>query len=134
MIVAFWCVLVAALLPLGCAYVAKFGPTEGAADRFDNRRPRAWLNAQTGARARANAAQANGFEAFPLFAVAVVVAVLQHVPVATVDTCAIVFVVARLAYIVAYLADRPTLRSLAWGVGFVACLALFGFAAGGTLR
>ena len=132
MIVAFWCVLVAGVLPFGCAYLAKFGG--GATTRYDNRDPRAWLAAQTGFRARANAAQANSFEALPLFAAAVVIAVLQHVPVATIDLLAVVFVVARVAYIVCYVTDRPTLRSALWGVGFLAIVALFVFAASGSLR
>ena len=37
---------------------------------FDNRHPREWLARQSGWRARANAAQLNGFEAFPLVEVA----------------------------------------------------------------
>ena len=56
MIIAFWCVLIAGLLPLACTYVAKFGPTSNSAGRFDNHNPRAWLAQQTGLRARANAA------------------------------------------------------------------------------
>jgi uncharacterized MAPEG superfamily protein len=134
MIVAYWCVLVAGILPLACAYVAKFGPDDGSAGRFDNREPRSWLSRQTGARARANAAQANSFEAFPFFAVGVVIAVAQHVPVATIDLLAIVFVVARLAYIGCYVGDLPRLRSSVWLVGFAASVALYLYAATGTLR
>lgn len=137
MIVAFWCVLIAAALPIFCSYVAKFGgstPADGASVRFDNREPRAWLARQTGPRGRAHAAQQNSFEAFPFFAVGVVVAVLQHVPVSTIDTCAIVFVVARVAYIAFYVADLSSLRSLAFAIGFASCVGLFLFAAGGTLR
>ncbi len=137
MILAFWCVLVAALLPPVCSYVAKYGRgrTEdgGPAPRFDNRHPRAWLAAQTGLRARADAAQQNGFEVLPLFIAAVVVAVLQHVPVATIDLLAATFIVARVAYIACYLLDRPALRSLTYAIGFACCLGLFLVAAGGTL-
>ena len=133
MIVAFWCVLVAACVPLGCAYVAKWGGSRSG-ERFDNAEPRVWLARQTGLRGRANAAQANSFEAFPFFAAAVVIAVLQHVPVATIDRYAAVFLFARFAYVALYLADRPSLRSLAWVVGFGACVALFVHAAAGTLR
>ena len=138
MIVAFWCVLFAAFLPMICSYIAKFGGRSAAVAEggvhFDNRRPRAWLAQQTGLRARADAAQANSFEAFPLFAAGVVIAVLQHVPVATIDLLALVFVVARVAYIACYLADLPKLRSPVWAVGFLACVALFVYAAAGTLR
>lgn len=136
--VAFWCVLVAGVLPLACSYLAKFGRRtdsggDGAA-RFDNAEPRAWLARQTGARARANAAQANSWEAFPFFAAGVVIAVLQHVPVATIDSLAVVFVIARVLFIACYVGNLPWLRSPAWFVGFVASVALYVFAANGTLR
>ena len=137
MIIAFWCVLIVACLPLVCSYLAKFGPLskDGAPPpRFDNRQPRAWQAAQTGFRARADAAQANTFEAFPFFAAGVVIAVLQHVPVATIDLIAMIFVVARIAYIGCYVGDLPMLRSPVWVVGFACCVALFLFAATGTLR
>ena len=101
---------------------------------FDNRNPRAWLAAQTGLRARADAAQGNSFEAFPLFAAAVLIAVLQHVSIATVNLLAAAFIVFRVAYIAAYVMDKPSLRSLLWAVGFVCCVALFVFAASGSLR
>ena len=136
MIIAFWCVLIAGTLPLVCAYMAKFGgaPSAPDASRFDNREPRAWLAKQTGFRARANAAQANSFEAFPLFAAGVVIAVLQHVPVATIDGFAAGFIAARLVYIGLYVSNLATLRSLAWAVGFACCVGLFLVAATGTLR
>lgn len=134
MIVAFWCVLIAGLLPLACSYVAKFGPKSEAAGRFDNRNPRAWLGQQTGLRARANAAQANSWEAFPFFASGVIVAVLQHVPIAMINLIAVIFIVARIAYIACYAADKASLRSLVWAVGFAASVALYLFAATGSLR
>ena len=138
MIIAFWCVLIAGVLPLACAYLSKFVPKEGgsasAGPRYDNREPRTWLAQQTGRRARANAAQANSWEAFPLFAIGVVIAVLQHVPIATIDLLAITFIVARVIYIGCYFANLSSLRSLVWAIGFGATLALYLFAATGTLR
>ena len=134
MIIAFWCVLIAGVMPLACAYFAKLGRAESVDGRFDNRAPREWLAKQTGFRARANAAQANGFEAFPLFAAGVVICVLQHVPVPTIDLLAVVFVVARVFFIAFYLTDRSTSRSLSWLVGFAATIGLFLAATTGTLR
>ena len=138
MIIAFWCVLIAGVLPLACAYLAKLGPkasgSDGTATRYDNREPRAWLAQQTGRRARANAAQANSWEAFPFFAVGVVIAVLQHVPIATINLLAMVFVVARVAYIGCYVANLAPVRSVVWGIGFGASVALYLFAATGALR
>ena len=120
MTTAYWCVLIAALLPYVATLTAKIG-----GEKFDNRDPREWLNRQSGHRRRANAAQLNSFEAFPLFAVAVVVAHLTDAPQSKVDLLAITFVAARLAYIAFYVADRAALRSLAWFVGVGSAVAIF---------
>jgi uncharacterized MAPEG superfamily protein len=119
MTTALWCVLAAGLLPFAATLTAKGGA------RFDNRQPRAWLAAQTDWRARAHAAQLNSFEAFPLFAVAVLVAQQLHAPQARVDTLALVFVAARVAYLVTYVADLHLLRSVVWFVGIGSAVAIF---------
>ena len=74
--IAYWCVLVAALLPIVCAGMAKWGAMGRSArdGGYDNDNPRAWLAQQTAWRARANAAQANSFEALPFFIGAVLIA------------------------------------------------------------
>lgn len=120
MSIALWCLLLAALLPIGCTGIAKWG-FEG----FDNRRPREWLARQEGWRARANAAQQNSWEAFAIFTAAVLTAELVGAPQGSVDALALLFIAARLAYIAAYLADRASLRSLVWLIGLGASLALF---------
>lgn len=120
MTVAFWCVLVAAVLPVIAVGIAKAG-----AERYNNRNPRAWLDKQQGYRARASAAQSNSFEAFPFFAAAVIVAHLTHAPQARLDLLAIVFVVARIAYVACYVADWHWARSFVWAVGFVTCGVIF---------
>ena len=125
--VAYWAVLIAALLPLFAGWLAKSGMffkprREGG---YDNHHPRAWLADQTGWRARANAAQANGFEQLPLFIGAVLIAHQQGAPQRLIDLLAIVYVVLRLAFIAAYVGDRSTLRSLVWGLAFLVNLALF---------
>jgi uncharacterized MAPEG superfamily protein len=119
MSIALWCVLIAGMLPYAATVIAKGG------SGFDNRNPRDWLARQEGFRRRANAAQANGFETFPLFAVAVVVATLHHGPGQRVDLLAITFVAARIAYLLCYLADQATLRSVCWMVGIAATIAIF---------
>ena len=78
--VAYWCVFVAVLLPLVCAWLAKSGGfgkprREGG---YDNHDPRAWMARQTDWHARANAAQANSFEALPFFIGAVTIAHQLH--------------------------------------------------------
>jgi uncharacterized MAPEG superfamily protein len=118
--VAYWCVLVAALMPYLATGIAKAG-----GERYNNRQPRVWLDRQQGFRGRANAAQANSFEAFPLFAAAVIVAHLTAAPQERIDALAVIFVIARAAYIVCYIADWHWVRSIVWTVGFVATLTLF---------
>ncbi len=124
MTVAYWCVLVAGLLPYVSTLSAKIG-----GERFDNRNPRDWLATQSGFRRRANAAQLNGFEAFPLFAAGVVVAHLCGAGQPRIDQLAVAFVVARVAYTLSYFADMALLRSLAWSVGIGCSAALFFIAA-----
>ncbi|MGB7740859.1 MAG: MAPEG family protein [Steroidobacteraceae bacterium] len=120
MTIAFWCVLVAGFLPYFGTLTAKIG-----GERFDNSNPRDWLNAQSGFRKRANAAQHNSFEAFPFFAAAVIIAHIAGAPQGRIDLFAVVFILARLFYIAFYVADMATLRSLAWFVGIGSVIALF---------
>ena len=120
MTVALWCVFIAGLLPYAAALTAKAG-----APGFDNNEPRAWLAKQTGFRARANAAQQNSFEAFALFAVAVLVAHVTRGAVAQADTLAMVFIAARVIYLFLYLRGWGTARSLVWGVGMVVSVWIF---------
>lgn len=124
MTLAFWCVLVAGLLPYVSTLAAKIG-----GERFDNRNPRDWLAGQSGFRRRANAAQLNGFEAFPLFAAAVVIADLAGADQPRIDQLAVAFVLARVVYTIFYFADMPLLRSLAWAAGIGCSVALFVIAA-----
>ena len=120
MSIALWCVLIAGLLPYAATIGAKWGFRE-----YDNNNPREWLARQSGARARANAAQANSFEAFPFFAAAVIVATLLNADPASLDTLAAVFVAARAAYIGCYVSDRATLRSVFWLIGICCVVAIF---------
>lgn len=120
MTIAYWCVLAAAVIPLISIGIAKAG-----GERYNNRYPRIWLDKQQGYRARAAAAEANSFEAFPFFAAAVIIAHLTNAPQDRVDLLAIFFVLARIAYVVCYLADLHWIRSAVWFFGYAACLAIF---------
>lgn len=119
MTIAYWCVLVAGVLPYVWVVAAKAAPG------FDNRAPRAFLDNVTGWRRRALWAQYNAFEALPLFIAAVIVAHLAPVPQGRVDALAAAFVGFRILHGVFYIADRATARSLVWTGGFVCVLALF---------
>ncbi|BCO27895.1 hypothetical protein MIZ03_2786 [Rhodoferax lithotrophicus] len=113
---AYWCVLVAALLPLLCAVIAKWGGLGKSRKDggFDNHNPRAWLARQTDWRARANAAQANSFEALPFFIGAVLIAHQLGAYQTRLDLLAFVYVVLRVVYILMYVANLASLRSLVW--------------------
>jgi uncharacterized MAPEG superfamily protein len=124
MTVALWCLFVAAVLPVVCAGIAKWG-----FPRFDNNRPREWLAKQDGWRARANAAQANSWEALAVFAAGVLTAHVAQAPQATIDLLGLIFVACRAAYIALYVADLATLRSLVWFTGYGVSLAMFFIAA-----
>lgn len=119
MAIALWCVLIAAALPYAAVAIAKAG-------KFDNSHPRDWLAKQEGFRRRATAAQNNGFETFPLFAAAVIIAMtISHAPQHKVDLLAMGFVVARLVYLGFYLANLASLRSIAWAAGMLCSIAIF---------
>jgi uncharacterized MAPEG superfamily protein len=124
--VAYWCVLIAALLPIVCAGIAKSGQfgKPRKLGGFDNNHPREWLARQTDWRARANAAQANTFEALPFFIGAVIIAHQLGAPQARLDILAFMFVFFRVAYIMMYVSGMGTVRSVVWSIAFAINIAI----------
>ncbi|QWD96877.1 MAPEG family protein [Polynucleobacter sp. MG-6-Vaara-E2] len=120
MTIAYACVVFMGLFPYVAAGIAKKG-FEG----YDNSMPRQWLAQQTGFRARANAAQANLFESLPFFFAAVIIASINNAPQSRIDLLAIGFVIARIAYLVCYIANWPTTRSIVWLIGLFCVSAIF---------
>ena len=120
MTIAYYCVLFMGLLPIVAAGIAKKG-----FDGYDNGAPREWLAKQTGFRARANAAQANLFESLPFFFAAVIIASIANAPQSRIDLLAIGFVICRIAYLICYIANWPTTRSIVWLIGIVCVVTLF---------
>ena len=116
--VAYWCILIAALLPLGLVGYAKSGSR-------DNNTPRDSAERLAGAKRRAYAAHQNAFESFPFFAVAVVAALAFGAGTTTLNTWALIYIVSRLVYSWLYIIDRPSLRSAAYGVALIANIAIF---------
>ena len=116
---AFWMILVAAMLPYVTTALAKSG------GGYDNRSPRDWVGTLEGWRRRADAAHRNHFEAFPIFAAAVLVATLAHAPQGRVDLLAGAFVALRVVYTGMYVADWAAMRSLIWAAGLLCILGLF---------
>ena len=119
--IAFFCILLMGLLPYVLAGLAKFGGKEG----FDNHAPRVALSKLVGWRQRANWAQANQFEALPLFVAAVLVATYNHAPEHTLNILAISVVILRVVYSSLYILDKASLRSLVWFAGIGCTVAMF---------
>ncbi|MEC5396964.1 MAPEG family protein [Uliginosibacterium sp. H1] len=121
--IAYACLIFAALSPLLLTLAAKAGG-QVLGQRYNNRKPREGLAQLDGWPKRANWAQQNSWEALPLILAGVLMATQAGVPQATIDTWALVFVAARVAYVICYLADVHALRSLVWGIGTLACFRL----------
>ncbi|MEM6791171.1 MAG: MAPEG family protein [Myxococcota bacterium] len=124
MTIALWCLLPAWItiyLPRLIVAREQAAQPEG----FDNVDPREQQARLSPRGRRANAAQANGFEAFPAFAAAVIVSHLGGGHQAAANILAVSFVVARVVYPFLYVAGLGTGRSLVWGVGFLCTVGLF---------
>jgi uncharacterized MAPEG superfamily protein len=124
MTIAFWCVLIAALMPYAFTGAAKFS-----GGRYNNYKPREWLDKLEGWQKRAHWVQLNSFEAFPPFAAAVIIAQLAQAPQATIDGLAIAFIALRLLYGLCYIFNKATLRTLVWTAAFGCVVAMFVVAA-----
>jgi uncharacterized MAPEG superfamily protein len=119
--VAYWCVLIAALLPYVCVWLAK-SPGFGKSRReggYDNNDPRGWLAKQTGWQARANAAQANSFEALPFFIGAVIIAHQLGAAQTRLDILAVLFITLRIIYITMYVGGMGMARSATWAAALL---------------
>lgn len=119
--VAYWILLFAAFLPIVCAGIAKWGmfKTPRKNGGYDNHDPRQWLAKQQGWRARANAAQHNTFEALPFFFAAVIIAHQLGAGQTKLDLLCLSWLMLRVFYIIMYVGDMATARSIIW---FVALL------------
>jgi uncharacterized MAPEG superfamily protein len=121
MTVAEWCVfasLMLTLLTIASVKWFRFG-------RFDNSKPRDPAFYEGPFAARALGAHQNGIEAFPFFAVAVLLAEFRACPQNLINELAVLFVIVRIAYVFTYIGNRPTLRSILWSIGFAINIAIF---------
>ena len=122
---AYWCILLAAVLPYAWTTIAKLS-----GKRFDNRDPRGWLARQENPLTiRANAAQLNAFEAFAPFAAAVLIAQLAGVDQGRITMLALAFVGFRILHGILYVTGQHLMRSLVWAAGLACVLALMVMAA-----
>ena len=121
MTIAEWCVFGTLML-----YLLTIAPIKWIGfRRFDNARPRDPAFYQDPIAARALGAHLNGIEAFPFFAVAVLLAEFRTGPQRLINELAVLFLIVRIAYVFTYLGNRPTLRSILWAIGFAINLAIF---------
>ena len=120
MTLAYWCVLIAAIMPYVFAGISKVGLAT-----FDNRKPRDFLETLDGYRRRAHWAQLNSHEAFAPFAAAVIIAHLAGAAQDTINLLAGLFILARVLFGYCYITDRSTARSLAWLLGLGCVIGLF---------
>ena len=121
MTVAEWCVFGTLML-----YVLTIASVKWAGSRhFDNARPRDPAFYDDPIRSRALGAHQNGIEAFPFFAVAVLLAEFRAGPQRLIDELAVLFLIVRIAYVFTYLGDRPTLRSILWSIGLAINVGIF---------
>lgn len=116
---AYWCVLIAALLPYGLAKYAKAG------SGCDNRHPRENFGTLEPHKRRAYAAHQNALETFPFFAVAVIVALTMGAPFYVVNLLAALYMALRIAHALLYIFDRPAARSLAFAAAMAVNVAIF---------
>src|SRR4051794_21606680 len=93
---AYWCVLIAALLPIVIVTVAKMGVG-------DNRHPRDDVAGLPPMKRRAYAAHQNAYENFPFFAVAVLGAISLGAPIGTVNILAVIYIAIRIAHAAFYI-------------------------------
>lgn len=126
MTTAYLCVIFAFFLPVLIAGYAKL--SAGFRPRH-NRNPREFLAKTEGTALRARWAEQNTYEALPGFFAAVIIAHQLQADQSLVDSLALAFIALRLAYVVCYVSDLASLRSLVWagGLGCTVALVVAGF-------
>ncbi len=111
MSIAYFCILIAAILPLIWTVVAKVNI---GFDLQKNRNPREHLALSKGLAQRANWAQANSWEAFAPFAAAVIICIQVGLETSLINNLSIAFILIRIVYGVLYIIDWAMARSIAW--------------------
>jgi len=124
MTIPFLCILAVFVLNLGAKLPVAVAMARQPGG-YDNHHPRDQQAALSGWGRRALASHLNGFEAFPPFAAAVLVATVAGADPDWTTRLAVLFVAARVLYIPLYVFDLASLRSLVWTVGFGATVAIF---------
>lgn len=119
-----WCLVIAAFLPYPLAFIGTYFKKQQLGS-VDNKNPRAQAAQLQGVGARAVAAQANAWEALAVFTAAVAVLHLANPEAArssSAANAALLFLAARIAHPIFYLANIDMARSLAFMVGIGAAI------------
>ena len=121
MTIAEWCLFGAVIL-----YLLTLAPTKALAPReFDNANPRDLRFYEHPIRKRVLGAHINGIETFPFFAAAILLAEFRNASQNWIDGLALAFLVTRIAFVLAYVADRATLRTVLWNVAMAFNVGIF---------
>ena len=91
---------------------------------YDNRNPREQQKSLSGFGARAKAAHENCFEALIMFTPGVLAVLVTNNVGQIAEYFAMAFILARVAYLLAYYFDIHMLRSIFWGIGFLSSIGL----------
>ena len=118
---AYWTLLAAAMLP----YLTILFVKHAGGRRFDNHRPRDWMEELSGWQQRGDWAHRNHFEAFPIFLAAIFVAETTGAAQGRIDLLAGIFVALRIVYTALYLANLAALRSMVWSLGLAVTIWIF---------
>ena len=121
MTIAYWCVLVAILLP----YVWFSVVNSEAGKTRDNDEPRDFVSKLEGKAKRAWGAHLNSFEANTGFVAGVIIAHLAHAPQAWIDGLAVAFIVLRIVHGILYISGVGSVRSLVWVLSLACTVGLF---------
>ena len=113
MTVPFWCLLIAALIPIILAWVGGYY-RQRQLGSVDNKHPRQQTLLLEGAGARVVAAQQNAWEALIIFTGAVLVAHVSGATGSLASIAALVFIAARILHAGFYIANLDVLRSLSF--------------------
>lgn len=116
---AYWCILVAALLPIILVKYAKAGSGS------DNRYPREDYDDLAPKKRRAYAAHQNAYETFPFFAIAVVIALTMGASVYLVNVLAVLYILLRIVHGLLYIFNQSTARSAAFAAAMAVNIAIF---------
>ncbi|XDD44946.1 MAPEG family protein [Leptospira sp. WS39.C2] len=118
------CLLVSILqIYLAKAVVALAMVREGKG--YDNHHPRKQQSRLTGWGARAVAAHLNGLEAFPIFAIGILLNILLDIELYWSEILSISFISLRFLYIYLYIADYSYARSTIWVFAFFCCIGMY---------